>query len=244
MDVLPGEDELPYDFGEQMESDLHRSGMFLLIETLQLHVAARQDIYVAGNMAIYFSARQVKSNDFLGPDVMVIRGTTLRKRKSWVCWHEERTPSVVIELLSESTEDRDRNDKMAIYATVLRTPEYFLFDPIDGRLEGYRLDPAAQAYAPIPADPAGLLAVEQLGLLLGVLWDESDPEWHKPALRWHRPDGARVPNRQEIAASALEEKRTAQESERIAQEEKRIAQARAARLAEKLRALGLDPDDL
>lgn len=252
----PGEDSLPYDFGPNLESDQHRETMAEVIQTLQDWLAAqgKNDTAVMGNMALYFSVRQVQANDFLGPDIMVVRGTTLRKRKSWVCWEEERSPNVVIELLSETTEERDRGDKMATYALVLRTPEYFLFDPIDGRLEGYRLDPIAQAYSPMPPDADGHLAVDQLGLHLGVVWIERDPDGPQPNLRWFDRDGARIPNRiervaaaeraaQDAKAQALAAERAVQAAQ-AAKAEALAAEARAARLAEKLRALGLNPEDL
>ncbi len=82
-------------------------------------------------MFVYFSELQAKKNDFRGPDVFVVLDTVRRERKSWVVWGENgRTPDVVIELLSPSTEAVDRGEKMRVYSKLLRVTHYYLFDPM------------------------------------------------------------------------------------------------------------------
>ncbi|WP_433934563.1 Uma2 family endonuclease [Sorangium cellulosum] len=218
----PGEDELPHDDGESMESDRHRKQMLLLIETLDLFWKDRDDVYVSGNMAIYFSELQTMKNDFRGPDVFVVLDTVRRDRKSWVVWQENgRTPDVVIELLSESTESVDRGEKMRIYAKVLRVPEYFLFDPMKSALEGHVLDIGSRSYKPMTSSAEGELVSEQLGLRLGVregLYLGSKGTW----LRWLDAEGRVLP--------------TAEEQARAAEEQARAAEERAQTLADKLAA--------
>ncbi len=259
---LPGEDELPYDFGPQMETTLHRSGMNELIDSLADWLADQgvTDTFVGGNLALYFSADQLIKNDFVGPDVFVARPTSTRPRKSWVVWQENITPCVVIELLSEVTEETDRTEKMKIYAQTLKVSEYYLFDPVDGRLEGYRLSQRAPAYVVIPPDPASedpIVDCEQLQLRLGVRWDDS-PHGEIPHLRWMTPSGAWVPTpaeraRQERQRAEAEMQRAEFAEARVARlaaklradaEKQRAdaAEARAARLAAQLRALGIDPE--
>jgi hypothetical protein len=259
---LPGEDELPYDFGPQMETSLHRSGMNELIDSLADWLADQgvTDTFVGGNLALYFSADQLIKNDFVGPDVFVARPTSTRPRKSWVVWQENITPCVVIELLSEVTEKTDRTEKMKIYAQTLKVGEYYLFDPVDGRLEGYRLSQRAPAYVVIPPDPASedpIVDCEQLQLRLGVRWDDS-PHGELPHLRWMTPSGAWVPTpaeraRQEHQRADAEMQRAEFAEARVARlaakqradaEKQRAdaAEARAARLAAQLRALGIDPE--
>ncbi|WP_437308916.1 Uma2 family endonuclease [Sorangium sp. So ce388] len=165
----PGEDELPHDDGEPMESDRHRKQMLLLIESLDLFWKGRDDVYVSGNMTIYFSELQTMKNDFRGPDVFVVLDTVRRDRKSWVVWQENgRTPDLVIELLSESTESVERGEKMRIYAKVLRVPEYFMFDPMKNVLEGHVLDIGSRSYESMVSNADGELVSQQLGLRLGV----------------------------------------------------------------------------
>jgi Uma2 family endonuclease len=198
----PSADELAYDDGEPMESDRHVQQMVLLIRSLSNGWADRDDFYVAGNMFVYFSETQAKKNDFRGPDVFVVMNTTRRERKAWVVWEEDgKTPDVVIELLSESTESVDRGEKMRIYAQQLRVGEYFLFDPFSGVLEGYELDAPRASYRPKKPDDAGKFYSERTGLFLGKVHGtigSVEADW----LRWIEPGGRVLPTGEEMAAAA------------------------------------------
>jgi Uma2 family endonuclease len=211
----PGEDELPSDDGEPMETNEHRMQMVLLIQSLKEGWAHRDDFFVAGNMFVYFSESQVKHNDFRGPDVFVVLGTTRRSRKSWVAWGEEgKLPDVVIDLLSFRTRHVDRGEKMRIYSKIWRTPEYFLYDPIGHEFEGYRLDPATLEYAPIVANENGDLESRVLGLRLGLregVFEDVKWTW----LRWLDARGALLPTAQERAEA---ERQRADAAQRRAQE--------------------------
>src|SRR5262249_39160929 len=133
-----------------MDTEKHRRQSQLLTEPLDLEWKHRDDVYVGANMFIYFSELQVKKNDFRGPDVFVVLDTIRRVRKSWVVWQENgRTPDVVIELISPSTETVDRGDKMRVYAKILRVANYYLFDPLTLSLEGYALDVNRSEYVRI-----------------------------------------------------------------------------------------------
>ena len=83
---------LPYDDGIPMETPRHRFQMNLLIESLDVRWADRDDFYVGGNMFVYFSPDQVRSHDFRGPDLFVVLDVTRRERKSWVVWQEGKGP--------------------------------------------------------------------------------------------------------------------------------------------------------
>ena len=94
-----------------METGKHRRQANMLADTLEAAWADRKDFFVGSNMFMYFSELQIKKNDFRGPDVFVVLNSNRRQRKSWVVWQENyRTPDVVIELVSESTEHVDRVD--------------------------------------------------------------------------------------------------------------------------------------
>src|SRR5262249_9710294 len=147
----------------------------------------RRDVYVAGNMGVYFSETQALNNDFRAPDVFVVLDVERRERKRWVVWEEEgRAPDLVIELVSESTEDVDPGRKKRIYERTLKVPEYVIYDPYSTRLDAFRL--IAGKYVPIEPDARGYVWCEQLGLFLGAL-----PEPYKyldgPWLRWIDRDG-------------------------------------------------------
>lgn len=92
------------------------------------------------NLTVYYSAEQVKHRDFRGPDFFVVRDVDPRPRRSWAVWEEGgRAPDVIVEVLSDSTEQNDRGPKKEIYERILRVPEYYLFDPETEVVEGFRL---------------------------------------------------------------------------------------------------------
>jgi len=85
--------------------------MYLLIRVLEYHWRDRTDVYLGGNMFIYFDPNQQKNRNFRGPDFFVVKGVTdQRPRHSWVIWEEEyRTPeeekfieAIEAELFAES----------------------------------------------------------------------------------------------------------------------------------------------
>jgi Uma2 family endonuclease len=88
----PTEDELPCDDGIPMETQRHALQLQLLIDPLRLYWTDRQDVYVGGNMFVYFSLEQVRHQDFRGPDFFVVLGVPRRERKSWVVWQEGKGP--------------------------------------------------------------------------------------------------------------------------------------------------------
>ena len=65
-----------------LETELHLRQMMLLIECLEWWWQDRQDFYACGNLTIYYSPRQRKSEQFRGPDFFVALGTERKPRKS------------------------------------------------------------------------------------------------------------------------------------------------------------------
>ena len=78
----PTEDELPYDDGIPMESPRHALQLQLLMDPLRLHWADRQDVFIGGNMFVYFSLQQARNRDFRGSDFFVALAVPKRERKS------------------------------------------------------------------------------------------------------------------------------------------------------------------
>jgi Uma2 family endonuclease len=197
---LPGQDELPCDDGEPMETEFHDAQDAVLKDTLIDAWSERRDFYVAGNMFVYFSERQVKNNDFRGPDVFVVLDVERKDRKSWVAWEEGgRLPDVVIEVISESTEGVDRVEKKHIYARVWRTPAYFIFDPETEKLEGFRLDTDRREYTALTPNADGDLPVAPLGLSLGLRRTRYR-DHDRLFVRWLDAKGAPLPTAQERVA--------------------------------------------
>jgi Uma2 family endonuclease len=200
-----------------LETDLHRRQIDLLIRLLEYWWRNRNDFYVSGNLTVFYSAEQLKTRDFRGPDVFIVLNAEKRDRRSWAVWEEGgRYPNVVIELLSASTATVDRTTKKELYQNVWRLPEYYWFDPESLEFAGFRLmNGTYQAIAP---DAAGRLPSAELGLGLGI---------HERQLRWFSADGELVPFPEEIERQAKEQERQAKE-----------------RLEAYLRSQGIDPDQL
>jgi len=224
MPTPPRGEDLPYDDGEPMETKRHWVQMNVLAESLDLAWRDRDDVFVGANMGVYFSETQARRNDFRAPDVFVVLDTQRGERKSWVVWEEEgRTPDVVIELVSESTERVDRGPKMDIYARLLRVAVYVIYDPFSARLDGYRLNAVNRRYEPLEADARGRIFIEPLGLWLGVVPSRmSDIE--APWLRWIDRDERVLPHLAELDDRA-----------RAAEQRARAAEEELARLREELK---------
>jgi len=156
-----------------LESDLHRRQIDLLIRLLEYWYRDRPDIYISGNLTIYYNEQQLKSRDFRGPDVFIVLDTEKKDRKSWVIWNEGgKYPNVVIELLSSSTAKVDRTIKKELYQNVWRVPNYFWFDPYTLEFAGFHIvDGKYEAIAPkefMKPTEQGYLWSEQLELYLGI----------------------------------------------------------------------------
>ena len=240
--ALPGEDELPYDDGMPLESQQHKRQMDLLIYPLSDWWHDRDDVHVGGNMFIYFSEKQVKTNDFRGPDVFVVTGTTRRTRKSWVVWQEERAPNIIIELTSPSTWRVDHTRKKDAYARALRVPYYFIYNPDDAQISAFVLEPGADQYRALPTGEGGRFSCGQTGLELGM-WDGIFDGHHATWLRWFDASGTLIPTANERAQA--ESRRAEEESRRAGREAaaRAIAEERIAELEARLAALAANTGD-
>ncbi len=164
-DAAPTAADYPTSDGRPMgETDLHRTVMIDIIETLLRHFR-EQEVYVSGNLLLYY--RPGNKRRHVSPDVLVTKGLENRMRDCYLLWEEKLPPNVVIEVTSASTRDEDLQDKFEIYRDEVKVQEYFLFDPrseyLDPPLQGHRL--VGGQYVPI--EPvAGRLPSEELGLHL------------------------------------------------------------------------------
>ncbi len=162
--------DLIYDDGEPLESNRHRIAMNALIEAVHQANLGRNDYFAGGNMFIYFSSKQVKSQDFRGPDFFVVLDVDgTKERKSWILWEEQgRYPDVIVELISPTTANQDKNEKKKIYEQTFRTRNYFLYDPFQPEsLQGWYLG-LNGIYQEMVPDDRGWLWCEVLELWLGT----------------------------------------------------------------------------
>lgn len=207
-----------------LETELHRNQIDLLIRLLNYWWRDRQDFYISGNLTVYYNTQQLKKRDFLGPDVFVVLGTEKKERRSWMVWEEGgKYPNVVIELLSASTARVDKGAKKKLYQEVWRLPEYYWFHPETLEFAGFRLK--SGEYETIPTVEGERLPSEELGLQLGI---------HERQLRWFTAAGELIPLPEEAERQRADQAQIQAEQER----------QRAARLEAFIRSQGIDPDHL
>jgi len=147
------------------ESDLHRTLLLGTVEALAWHFRSDPDIYVSGNMLLYYVEGDPRK--CVAPDVFVVKGVIKRMRGNYRLWAEGQSPCLVIEFTSKSTRREDQHGKRALYARI-GVREYFLFDPegdyLRPRFQGYRL--VDGDFEPMPFEPDGTLISQELDLTL------------------------------------------------------------------------------
>ncbi len=156
------------------ETELHRDVTVDLIDVLQFRYADDPDVYVSGDMLVFYEEGDRLKH--LAPDVFVALGCPkLPKRDHFLMWIEGKAPDLVVEITSKSTRREDQGKKLRLYRTALRVPEYFQFDPTEDYLrpplQGFRL--VGDEYVPIePVE--GRLPSE----VLGLHFERRGPELH------------------------------------------------------------------
>jgi Uma2 family endonuclease len=227
--VFPPDELLISDDGVPMDSDWHRIEICLLVELVGQQFATRNDFFAGGDMFIYFSEEQARNRDFRGPDFFFVWGASpMPLRPYWAIWKEGgRYPDVIVELLSPSTEEEDRTTKKDVYEKTFRTSEYYLYEPDEKKLEGWRL--AQGKYQPIAADEQGRLWSEQLQLWFGTwigTYQRRSANW----LRLFTNQGILVPTAEESKAVAQQQAAAAQQQILEQRQRAEAAEAELARL--------------
>ncbi|WP_413167365.1 Uma2 family endonuclease [Capilliphycus salinus ALCB114379] len=217
-----------------LESELHLRQILLLIQMLESLWQHRQDFYAFGNLSIYYSPEQQKTQNFRGPDFFVVLNTERKPRKSWVVWEEGgKYPNLIIELLSNSTANVDRTTKKEIYQDIFRTPEYFWFSPNTLEFQGFEI--IRGEYEPIQPNEQGRLWSKQLQLFLGI---------YEQKLRFFTPEGELVPTPEESAQTERQQREDTQQQLETAQQQLEVERQQRENLAAKLRELNIDPETL
>ncbi|MBR8835859.1 MAG: Uma2 family endonuclease [Stigonema ocellatum SAG 48.90 = DSM 106950] len=190
----------PVSDGQPMaESDPARDYLIYSVEALDIYFQDRQDVYVSGNMFIYY--KKGVPSAVVAPDVFVVFGVDKKKRLTYKLWQEEgKVPSFILEITSATTQENDETEKPLKYAA-LGVQEYFQYDPIgdylNPRLKGVNL--LKGKYQPIVSNTLldGVLSIhsEVLGLDLRLIDGELrfyDPQTGKKLLSHKETEQARL----------------------------------------------------
>ncbi|NEO13828.1 MULTISPECIES: Uma2 family endonuclease [unclassified Moorena] len=234
-DELKTEIFYPDSDGKPMtESDPTRDYLIYGVEALKSYFKNREDVYVSGNLFIYY--QKGEPDQVVSPDVFVVFGVENKQRRSYKAWEEGgKLPSWVLEITSKSSRNSDQTTKRQLYQT-MGVLEYFQYDPtgdyLNPPLKGLRL--VKGKYQPIPSKPLGdgdfSIDSEVLGLELQV---------HQVKLEFFDPKlGKKLLNFQELEIAYQRSKleQTAEAQARQQAELERAAEVQARQQAELERA--------
>jgi Uma2 family endonuclease len=224
--------DYPDSDGQPMaESDFQREPLIYAIESLRIYFQDRADVYVSGNMFVYYEEGNPKA--VVAPDVFVVIGAPRRDRSSYKLWQEPKGPDFVLEITSRSTYAEDQGAKRGIYA-LLGVREYWQYDPtgdyLKPVLQGLQL--AERNYWPLPAKrpPDGGLLMHSTVLELDLRIDDGRLRFYDPAtgrkLRSHS-EAEWAYHHAELARQTAEQAR--QKAEQACQEAALARQAAEAR---------------
>ena len=220
------------------ENDAQREAIMYGIGALARHFEARRDVYVSGDLLIYYEEGNPRVS--IAPDVFVVFGVEKRRRMNYKLWEEGRAPAFVLEVASPSTWREDVGPKRSVYAR-LGVREYWQYDPfgehLASRLLGHRLTRSGYERQPAATAPGGTLTLrsETLGLELRA-GPGREMRFRDPVtgddLRSHAEEAA---GRLEEAAGRLEEaagRRAEADARRAAETRASAAETLAAAEAE------------
>lgn len=160
------------------ESDATRNYLIYGVESLSLYFQSRRNVYVSGNLFIYY--REGDTSQSISPDVFVIFGVSKRQRRSYKTWQEgHKLPSFVLEITSLSTKKQDEVEKPELYAS-LNVQEYFQYDPtgdyLTPQLKGRSLVNGRYQDLPLVALSNGIQAIHSSVLGLDLRLQPPQPQ--------------------------------------------------------------------
>lgn len=213
-------EHLPESDGRPMaETDVHINLLTALRHALKQYFRERHDVYVSGNIFLYYRDEQGHRKN-VSPDILVVFGIEKKERRIYKLEDEGKAPDVVIELISAETKAKDLGEKRYIYAT-LGVKEYYIFDPLHETLQ-----PALRGYQLVEGEYAPMTGTNLLSPALGLELREEGG-----TLRLYDSEtGTRLltPEEAEAARNEAEAKAARESAQREA------AEAEVARLREEL----------
>ena len=218
------------------ESDFQLHPLLYAVTALRTYFQDRADVYVAGNMFIYYEEGNPEA--VVAPDVFVVIGTAKHDRASYMLWQEPKGPDFVLEITSRSTRTRDQGPKRGTYA-FLGVREYFQYDPTHDYLvpplQGARLV-AGSYQAMLPTTlPDGTLVLHSDVLGLDLRLEEGTLRFYDPVTGQKLLSHAEIEQTRreaEQARQAAEQARQAAEQARHEAEERAVREATARQAAE------------
>ncbi len=245
--TFPDHTQLPESDGRFVKNFQEHPQSLLLTDSIglilqQLHPDGQ---YAIGqDCGIYWRETNPPEQGAIAPDWFYVPNVQPRLgdkiRRSYVYWRELMVPLIVLEFASgEGLEERDKTPlftssgevqkpgKFWVYERILRIPYYGIFEINRNQLEVYHL--VDFTYQQMEANERNHYPIPPLGVELG-LWNGTYQNQTQSWLRWWNLDGNLLLIGQEQA-----------EKERKRAE---LAEQKAAKLAERLREMGIEPETL
>jgi Uma2 family endonuclease len=205
----------------------------LLVEPLYASWTPGLPFIADANVGLFYALKQdpLVPDAFVSLDVQMPHDWSLKQNRSYFVWEFGKVPEVVIEIVS-NRKGNELSSKKDGYARV-GIAYYVVFDPLQQLQRAEELNGqvlkvwalTAGQYVEIAA-PFWLQTVE-LGL---TIWEGSFEEQESSWLRWCDREG------QVIATGA--------EGQEIERQRAEVERQRADRLAERLRSMGINPDEI
>ncbi|RKU36859.1 Uma2 family endonuclease [Candidatus Poribacteria bacterium] len=206
------------------ETDTHRDLITDCIQTLEWHYREEPDVYVSGNLLVYYEP--YPNPRAVAPDVFVVHGVSKKQRRIFVMSEENKAPDFVLEVGSRGTYRQDLERKKNIYAARLGVKEYYIYIPygvVEEAFMGFRLVEGAYERIEFVDDR---LSSTVLGLELGM-HEGALRFYHPQTQQWLRPPKERVERAEERVEHAEERAEHAEErAERAEAEAAQEARAR------------------
>lgn len=214
--------EYPESDGKPMgETDTHINLLIYLREALADYFRDDPNIYVAGNLFVYYV--EGDPSQVVCPDVFVVKGVPKGERRIFQVWKEGKGPDVVFELTSRKTHYEDLGAKKGVYE-LLGVQEYFIFDPLGEYLRpplmAFRM--TDEGYRQVKEEP---MVSQVLGLQLrveGNFLRLVDPRTGEPLLTPLEAQEARRQAERRAAEEAEARRRAEEELERLRAELARL----------------------
>ncbi len=230
---LVTEDDTPVDnFASEKQQRLLVSSLYSSLQN--------QTFIAAANVGIYHIYKQppIVPDVFLSFDVQVPENWWEKRNRCYFVWEFGKPPEVVIEIVSNKIGD-ELGDKLKTYEH-MRASYYIVYDP-DRQLGEKRLRIYELVGRRFRETSETWLEQVELGL---TLWEGEFEGRQDTWLRWCYQDGKVLPTGDERAQTAEQRAQTAQQQAEDEKQQKQQALSRAELLAEKLREMGVNPDDL
>ena len=262
--VISVERELVYpdSDGQPMADNTEQFQWIVLIkENLECLFADDPNVFIAGDLLWYPGQGQPTIR--VAPDVLVAFGRPKGRRGSYQQWREDNiAPQVVFEILSPGNTQQEMIRKLKFYEHH-GVEEYYIYDPDRNDFTGLQrqgnelqvIDDIKDWTSPrlgirmvltpetlklyYPALPDGSLQDGRPFLTTIELARHAEQEWLRAEQQQELAQQERLRAEQQQALAQQERLRAEQQQE-LAQQER----LRADRLAAKLQALGIDPDEL